>query len=496
MNGQARQRGVRIDFVAPLVVLLCAAVVIALTSLGSDEQIAFAVLSLTPVFLIALYVLIQGVVGDRLMGVLSAIVYIFLATAVFRTRGFDDKSIDFQVAGRLLAFGMIFVTAFLFFNFALGRFRFPRLFFVWFLFFAALIGCALYSPNVVFALTCAVFFMACYLYSVYMTVWLSRPRAVLVMMCVALLLCAGSIFVYYAIPSIGLVQAWNPETQAWTAEKAVGEVGRMRGIVGTPNGVGFVAAFAIVLSVLYFRVLPPFGKWVAAGILPAAAVCLVLSANRNSMFAVAVALWVAFVLRKGTGPKLVITTTLGLVGAVAFVAFSDEIFSLLSRSGNASEVTTLTGRSEIWAVVIQKWMEQPLYGYGYTSALSILPLDPRLFHAAAHTHNMLLEVLFSGGLILVALFLFGLGETIVQIRRLGAVNEAALVAFFLVRGLTEPTPFGSMTGFGSFAFTLTVALVIGQLVAVPTRIVRVSRGHSLSARGAARVPLRSPLRPV
>jgi O-antigen ligase len=316
------------------------------------------------------------------------------------------------------------------------------------------------------------------------------------MMCVALLLCAGSIFVYYAIPSLGLVQAWNPEQQVWTAEKAVGEIGRMKGIVGTPNGVGFIAAFGIVLSVLYFRLLPAFGRWIAIVLVPAATVCLALSENRNSMFAVAIALWVGFVLRKGTGFKLVVTAALGLIGAMVLVVFSDQIFSLISRSGNANEVTSLTGRSEIWAVVIQKWLQQPIYGYGYTSALSILPLDPRLFHAAAHTHNMLLELLFSGGLILVALFLLGLGATIVHICRLGAVNEAALVAFFLVRGLTEPTPFGNMAGIGSFAFALALALVIAQLVTVPTRAVLASRERSLSAPGAVRVRRRSRLRPA
>jgi len=458
--------------------LLCSAAFIAAGPLGIDDQVALGALLLAPIALTGLYVVTQGTIGDRHFGALTAVAYIFIAAAVFRTREYDDKSIDLQVAAKLASFGIIFVTNAIFFSFAIGRMRFPRLFFVWLAFFTALIVCSLYAVKPAFALTCAVLFLGCYLYTVYMTVWLSRPVAVQVMMWAALLLCVGSIVVYFAIPSIGVMQAWTPEA-------GFGEVGRMKGLTGSANGIGFIAAFAIALGVLHYRSLGRFGRLTALLLVPSALVCLVLSNNRSSMIALAAALWFGFVFRKNAGPKMLLTFTLGLLGVTALVFFSDEIFAALSRSGRAEEITSVTGRSAIWSVVIEMWARQPLHGYGYTSALAILPLDPRLFHVAAHAHNMYLELLFGGGVILLALFLYALWQTFRQAMRMGAIAEAALLVFFILRGMTEATPFSGMVGYSSLAFTLTIGLVLAPLFKPRPQAAPVS------ARGAAAALQRS-----
>ena len=455
--------------------LLCAAAVAAMP-LSGDDMIALGLLAVTPVALIGLYVATQGVIGNRAFGAIPAVAYIFVVGAIFRVRAYDDKSIDLQVAAKLAAFGIMFVTAAVFFSFALGRIRLPRLFYIWLTFFCALILTSLYAANVVFALTCTILFLIAYLYSVYMTVWLSRLTAVQVMMWAALLLCLGSIFVYYAIPSVGVMQGWTPEG-------GYGEIGRMKGITGSANGIGLIAAFGLILAILYFRSFSMFGKCTALALIPSAGVCLVLSNNRSSMIGVVAALWFSFISRKDIGFKVMLTITLGLIGIAALALFSDEIFSALSRSGKAAEITTATGRAAIWSVVIEMWSQQPLHGYGYASALAILPNDPRLFHAAAHAHNMYLELLFAGGVILLGLFLYAVWQTIRQALRSGAINEAALLVFFLLRGLTEATPFSGMASFSSFAFSLTLALIFAPLARS-----RVARARPVSAPGAAPKP--------
>jgi O-antigen ligase len=437
--------------------LLCAAAAVAAMPLAHDDAIALGLLALTPVALVAAYVVAQGVIGGRLAGAVMAVLYIFIVGAVFRTRAYDDKSIDLQVAAKLAAFGLMFVTNAVFFTFALGHFRLPRLFYIWLAFFCALILTSLYAVNVIFAIVCTVLLLTAYLYSVYMAVWLSRLTAVQVMMWAALLLCLGSIFVYYAIPSIGVMQGW-------TADGEYGEIGRMKGLTGSANGIGLVAAVGLVLAILYFRSFSTFGKCTALALIPSAGACLVLSNNRSSMIAVVAAIWFSFVSRKAIGFKMMLTITLGLIGIAALALFSDQIFTALSRSGHADEITTATGRAAIWSVVIEMWSQQPLHGYGYASALAILPNDPRLFHAAAHAHNMYLELLFAGGVILLGLFLYAIWQTLRQALRSGAINEAALIVFFLLRGLTEATPFSGMASFSSLAFGLTLALVIAPLV--------------------------------
>jgi O-antigen ligase len=226
-----------------------------------------------------------------------------------------------------------------------------------------------------------------------------------------------------------------------------------------------------------------FGKCTAVALIPSASACLILSNNRSSMISVVAALWFSFVSRKNIGFKVMVTVTLGLVGIAALALFSDQIFAALSRSGKADEITTATGRAAIWSVVLEMWAQQPLHGYGYASALAILPLDPRLFHAAAHTHNMYLELLFAGGVILLGLFLYAVWQTFRQALRLGAINEAALLVFFLLRGLTEATPFSGMASFSSFAFSLTIALILAPLAHL-----RAPHMSPVSAPGAAPRP--------
>jgi O-antigen ligase len=456
--------------------LLCAAAAVAAMPMAHDDTIALGLLALTPAALVAVYVVAQGVIGNRIAGAVMAVLYIFIVGAVFRSRAYDDKSIDLQVAGKLAAFGVMFVTNFVFFTFALGRMRLPRLFYIWLVFFVALILTSLYAVNVIFAFTCTVLLLTAYLYSVYMTVWLSRLAAVQVMMWASLLLCLGSIFVYYAIPSIGVMQGWIPGGE-------FGEIGRMKGITGSANGIGLIAAFGLVLAILYFRSFAAFGKCTALALIPSAGACLILSNNRASMIAVVASVWFSFVSRKNIGFKMMLTITVGLIGIVALSLFSDQIFTALSRSGHADEITTATGRAAIWSVVIEMWSQQPLHGYGYASALAILPNDPRLFHAAAHAHNMYLELLFAGGVIMLGLFLYAIWQTLRQALRSGAINEAALLLFFLLRGLTEATPFSGMASFSSFAFGLTLALVIAPLVRS-----RALQTKPVSAPGAAREP--------
>lgn len=430
-------------------------------ALNVDERSALALLPLATVLVFALYVAMyigaRSVLGDRLAGALTAVTCIFVASAIFRLRAYADKSIDWQVAMRLAAFGALFVMSFIFFSHSYGKLRFPPLFFNWLLFFSYIIVCSLYSPNVSFSFGCAVLFLICYLSSVYMTVWLSRPRAILVMILAATFLCLGSIVVYVFIPAFGRMQAWMPNV-------GIADVGRMKGLVGSANGIGFVSAFAIVIAILYQRTIGRFGKVAAAIVIPSAVLCLYLSNSRSSMISVVTAIWLSFVLRKGAGLKFFVSGTLGLIGAVILIGFYDEIFSLISRSGNTREITNVTGRTEIWAVVIEMWMKSPFIGYGYSASLYILPLDPRLFRTAAHAHNMVLELLFSGGIILAGIFLYAIATTISQLIRMRAANEAVLLFFFLLHGLVEASPFNGMPGYSSFAFTLTLALIVAKQI--------------------------------
>jgi exopolysaccharide production protein ExoQ len=443
-------------------ILIYATAILTLPLLQPDEQMAIALLLLAPALLIGVYIVTRSVLGDRLSGMIIAVACIFISAGNFRARAYDDKSIDLQVGVKLLALALFFVTAGIFLSYAFNRLQFGRLFYAWLLFFAYVVFSALYSVSVPFALMCSISFLVCYIYAVYMTVWLSRIRALEIMIIAALLMCVGSIFVYFAIPSMGRMQAW-------TGAAGMGDTGRMKGLTGSANAIGMIAAFAIIPAILYYREFGSFGRKAAIALIPSALVSLILSGNRSSMIAVAGALWFAFVFRRGTSLKLVLSITGATIGGAILLGFSDEIFSLLSRSGKADEITSATGRSLIWSVVIEFCAQRPIFGYGYTSALQILPLDPRLFLVAAHAHNMFLEMLFAGGVVLLMLFAYATYQMFLHVYRLRAINEGALFVFFLIRGLTEAGPFGGMTGYTSIAFAVTIALVISKSVDASAR---------------------------
>lgn len=82
---------------------------------------------------------------------------------------------------------------------------------------------------------------------------------------------------------------------------------------------------------------------------------------------------------------------------------ADRIATYLTKSGSVNEITSLTGRTEIWAEAVGLISQRPISGWGLDSAASLMG------EHAMGTHNLLLHFLFSGGifsaLILVALLI-------------------------------------------------------------------------------------------
>jgi O-antigen ligase len=170
----------------------------------------------------------------------------------------------------------------------------------------------------------------------------------------------------------------------------------------------------------------------------AAFACLILSNNRMALLALGVAGTVSYVLSGGTARKAVAAVAVATILVSLAALFHEDISVAAARSGDASEVATLTGRTEIWAVVLAMAVEAPVLGYGFGSSLFILSKHPDLFLAAAHAHNVYLEQLFTGGMIGLGLFVASIAVTIALGVKSGAAKETALMSFFVVYGFTEP----------------------------------------------------------
>jgi O-antigen ligase len=234
--------------------------------------------------------------------------------------------------------------------------------------------------------------------------------------------------VYVLDPALGRMQDWS--------NGALVSTWRLTGVFGAANGAGAAGAigllFMVLLSGISWRK-PRFFLLAA----PMAA-CLLLSDNRMSMIGLGAGLLYVWFARGNLGLKLAGAILLAGVGVLLMTGFGDLILSSLSRSGSIQEIETATGRTQIWAVAFDLWTQQPLFGYGGGSAKFILPVHPLLFKAAAHAHDLYLNVLFEGGAVGLLIFLWGLVSALWRVWSRRVHSLMGVLVFFLLYGITEP----------------------------------------------------------
>ncbi|MDF8335011.1 O-antigen ligase family protein [Novosphingobium cyanobacteriorum] len=376
---------------------------------------------------------------------------IFAATTIFRIRDYTDKSIDFQVMFKMMCVGLSLVVPLV----ALVSRRMSLadpILGAWLLTLLSLVMSATQADNPVLSLMNSVPMLGCFLFCVWMTQRLGEDVVVNLLILLVGGIAVISLVVYFAYPELGRMHAW--------LGSEFGENNRIQGIAGTPNGLGSMTSMALILTILYFRRLKGrMRSLVLLAAIPIAA-CLVMSNSRMSMASLLVCLTI-YIMRRGNRAANIgmVALVVAFVGALLLAA-PDLILSSLARSGQASEITSGTGRSEIWTVVIEHIAARPVAGYGYAMSTTILPQDPRLFSVAAHCHNMYLEVFFSGGIITFALLLVALAATLYAGLRASCFEPMVVMLFYLLRGITEPAPFDNLPSFAGYTFYLAIAIIV------------------------------------
>lgn len=372
---------------------------------------------------------------------------IVLACATFRVREIEDKSIDAQILLRLAslaAFAALAATA-------LMKERGPVLRglpWVWFSFVLFNMATSLYSKEPALSLVETFSNLAVLAFVCAFRVRLGAQRLVQVLIVSCLVLCVLSIMAYVADPQLGRMSDW--------VNGAFVPTSRLSGIFGTANAAGAAAALGILFIILLSDLSPRRPLFYI--VLVPMAFCLVASNNRMAVFALIVCLSYAWVARGEAVLKLALLLLAMGIGVLVLSLFGDTVLEFLSRSGSADEITSGTGRTRIWAVVIDLWSQQPIFGYGQGSAKFILPVHPLLFKAAAHAHNLYLNILFAGGVIGLGLFLAAVWTTFRTAVARRAHPAIAIMLFPLIYGLTEPA-IGGLISFMPICFYGVVALI-------------------------------------
>lgn len=227
---------------------------------------------------------------------------------------------------------------------------------------------------------------------------------------------------------------------------------RMRGITGSANSLGPIMAVGAIVSISMFKLAGKAWQrhaYVLLGLM--FVVALVLTNSRSTIIGFAACLpFVAVVARR----QWIWSVLVGLLALSVGLALVLEpnlfkgllaVFTeLFSRSGHAQEITSMTGRSEIWAACWKLIKAHPWLGYGLGSVRVEIPkvFFDQWGNTAATAHNFFLESMISVGLLGTALLMAVLAWTFAGLLRYvgGAhVNASVLereVALSALRCLT------------------------------------------------------------
>lgn len=181
--------------------------------------------------------------------------------------------------------------------------------------------------------------------------------------------------------------------------------GRLQGIMGNANLLGPVALLAIIVFSIRFAAGAPrralLGVWIG---LSAYLFYRASSATAYvAAIAVAIVLITILLMRRATRPGertryYAAYAAIALGGAVTLWLFRDQIFTALGRSSD------LTGRETIWQSVLERAVQHPLIGWGYSTPwiAADSSFDGWIIdhgQTVMQAHNMWIDVFFQLGAI-------------------------------------------------------------------------------------------------
>jgi exopolysaccharide production protein ExoQ len=156
---------------------------------------------------------------------------------------------------------------------------------------------------------------------------------------------------------------------------------------------------------------------------------------------------------------VVLIGALGLFAALAILPLGEQAFTVISRSGNIEEVSSMTGRTNIWHAVLQLSAERPWAGYGYASSIFVLPEHERLVgFSVGHAHNLILQLLLTTGWTGVVLFTAAVLSVGLRAAHARDWVALAMLAVVVLNGITEASGFTTLANICSLAFTIAITL--------------------------------------
>lgn len=212
-----------------------------------------------------------------------------------------------------------------------------------------------------------------------------------------------------------------------------------------------LAQFGMILACMgLIEILRPSSprRWPGYFIAGIGMFCLLSAHSRTSLVSLVLGVMVVFyVLRRGGLIPLYVLAS-GLIGLFAY----ESIMEFVLRGQTAAQFSSLTGRTHIWEIAWERFLESPVWGWGYYAGHKDLDLANIFAGGFSTIDNTFLEILVDLGLV-------GLGFAVWYIlaivrdllvsapskedasveTRIAWAQCAVILVAILVRSLTGPT---------------------------------------------------------
>ena len=184
------------------------------------------------------------------------------------------------------------------------------------------------------------------------------------------------------------------------------------------------------------------------------------SFSRTSLMACGLSLLIGYrhiYIRKKLIPMYLLIGVIGLLGLLVLSTQMDlgeklaSKLQLLSKSDDTEELTTATGRLDIWAHAIRLIGERPVTGYGAATQASYFQ------EYSLYTHNLFLNITFSAGIFAgIAAILMILGRLRDMLYHRNPLSDS-IVVFIVINGLFENVIFSTLSGLPTMLLVLALA---------------------------------------
>lgn len=245
-------------------------------------------------------------------------------------------------------------------------------------------------------------------------------------------------FLYVAMPSYGV----------FTELLSDGLILNRLGGVAHPNSVSRSACLGLIMAMYLHRagVIP----WRYTLLLvPIFILAIYMSFSRTAILATAVAmvvLWSRQLQSRFAMASIIagmMAFTLFLMSLVALGhedIIADRILAKLSKSGDVEEITSGTGRAQIWAKSIELIRKRPLIGHGFNAAPTLLE------DYSQSTHNAVLHASLAGGVIAGGLMIVLLLWNMNIVLTTNHILIRSITTFILISCLMEETVLETFAG--------------------------------------------------